>query len=225
MMALPAIISAASAIGGHFLEKSRAKKERKAFEKQYAREKKLYKNPKQGVFNVGTLSGHQKKTLNDLLASHPRKQYDISQQPLFKQGQQYLGDLLSNKPGAFEAFEAPIKKQFYEEEVPQLAERFTKNDAQRSSAFQQAFARAGEDLSLKLASLREGLKSGAASQAFSYAQAPVQSALNRANLGLATPTFQTLNRTMPNPRPVAGPGFAERSLGGISGGFSSALGQ
>lgn len=222
---LSALVSAGSSIASHKLEKGRQKKELKAAEKQRKFEKDIFKHPKKGIFDVGALTGHQKKTLNELLSGSARRQFDLSKQPSFKQGQEYLGNLLSNKPGAFEAFEAPIKKQFYEEEVPQLAERFTKHDAQRSSAFNQAFARAGEDLSVKLAALRSGLQMQALPQALQFGLAPTQTALQGAQLGLGTQAFQTLNRSHPNPLPVRGPGTLEKTLGGLAGGASTGLGS
>lgn len=79
-----------------------------------------------------------------------------------QQGLQYYLDLLSNEPGAFEQFEAPIKRQFQEEVIPGLTERFSGAGAKSSSGFQQTLARAGERLSENLAAQRAQLKGGAA---------------------------------------------------------------
>lgn len=79
-------------------------------------------------------------------------------------GMEYLTQLLSGDEGAFEAFEAPMKRQFEEETVPGLAERFAGLDAQGSSAFGQALGQAGAGLTENLAQLREGLKGQALSQ-------------------------------------------------------------
>lgn len=63
-----------------------------------------------------------------------------------------LGDLFGEK--GFENFSAPYKKQFEEEIIPGIAERFSAGGAQRSSAFQQQLGQAGKDLSTNLAFLR-----------------------------------------------------------------------
>ncbi len=76
-------------------------------------------------------------------------------------GMEYLTNLLS---GDTEAFEAPLKRQFEEETIPGLAERFAGADAQESSAFGQALGQAGAGLTENLSQLREGLKGQALSQ-------------------------------------------------------------
>lgn len=69
-----------------------------------------------------------------------------------------VGDLFGEK--GFESYAAPLKRQFQEEIVPGLAERFSSfggpgaASSQRSSAFQQQLARAGEDLTTRLGELR-----------------------------------------------------------------------
>lgn len=63
-----------------------------------------------------------------------------------------LGQLFS--PEGFEAYAAPARREFFESTVPGLAERFSGVGAQRSSAFQQQLAKAGEDLSTRLGEFR-----------------------------------------------------------------------
>lgn len=81
-------------------------------------------------------------------------------------GLQGLMQLLSGEPGAFEAFEAPAMRQFEEQIVPGIAERFSGagGGAQQSSAFQQALSQAGAGLSERLAAQRGELQTGARSQ-------------------------------------------------------------
>lgn len=80
---------------------------------------------------------------------------------------QYLQQLLSGSPESTAAFEAPYMRQFNEQTVPALAERFAGLGATSSSGFQQALGQAGAGLSENLASLREGLRGGAAQQGMS----------------------------------------------------------
>lgn len=81
-------------------------------------------------------------------------------------GFERLSELLSGRPEAFEAFQAPAMRQFEEQIVPGIAERFTGmgGGAQRSSAFQQALGQAGAGLSERLAAQRAGLQQGAMGQ-------------------------------------------------------------
>jgi hypothetical protein len=73
-------------------------------------------------------------------------------------GMQTLSDILSNKPGATEAFERPYISQFYGSTVPKIAEQFTGLGAQGSSAFGQQMGAAGAGLQEQLAALRGGLQ-------------------------------------------------------------------
>lgn len=77
---------------------------------------------------------------------------------------QYYLDMLSNNPEAFAKFEAPAIRQFNEQIVPNIAERFSGlgAGAQGSSAFPAALSQAGAQLSENLAAMRENLKAGAA---------------------------------------------------------------
>jgi len=79
-------------------------------------------------------------------------------------GLDYLQGILSDDPGAFEAFEAPFKQQFEQETIPMIAERFAGLGAGSSSAMNQTLGQAGSDLSTQLAGLRANLKQGALSQ-------------------------------------------------------------
>lgn len=132
---------------------------------------------------------------------------------LFGQGSSYLQNLLSGSPEAFEQFEAPIKRQFNEQTVPGLAERFSGigSGAQSSSAFQQALSGAGADLSERLASLRGQMQLGALPQALSYSQQPQQGLQNL--LGMNTQSFMPKQNS-----------FLKQLLLGLSGGLGSSLG-
>lgn len=72
----------------------------------------------------------------------------------------YLQELLSGSPESTAAFEAPLKREFNEQTVPGLAERFSGAGAgaQKSSAFGQALSSAGAGLSENLGALRGGMR-------------------------------------------------------------------
>lgn len=85
--------------------------------------------------------------------------------PLGK-GLQNIMQLLSGDPEALKAFQAPAMRQFQQEIVPGIAERFTGmgEGAQGSSAFGQQLGQAGAGLAENLSAQRAGLQSQAMSQ-------------------------------------------------------------
>ena len=68
-------------------------------------------------------------------------------------GLDYLNDLMQGGE-AFERASAPMMRQFQEQTLPQLSERFAGSDAMQSSAFGQSLGSAGAGLQENLAALR-----------------------------------------------------------------------
>lgn len=171
-----------------------------------------------GYQQLSTLSGGQKQLLKQLLGSLQGQSSNIQQSPLFQEGSSFLQNLLSGKPEATAAFEAPYLRQFQEQIVPGLAERFSGlgAGAQSSSAFSQALGAAGAGLSENLASLRGQLQLGALPQALGYAQQPVSNFQGLSQLGLGTNTKAFTPRQLP---------FWQQLLLGGAGGIGSALGS
>jgi hypothetical protein len=172
---------------------------------------------KEKTQQLPTISPEQQNLLKQLLQMINPHQMDIGQQPTFQSGQNFLQQLLG---GDTSEFEDPLMRQFQEQIIPGLAERFSGAGAgaQSSSAFQQALGGAGADLSERLASLRGQLKMQALPQALGYAQAPGQRGLQQAQLGLGTQSFENLLR----PRTQ---GLLGGLLGGAGSGFGSGLGS
>lgn len=79
-------------------------------------------------------------------------------------GIQNLQNILSGSPEAFSAYERPAMRQFQEEIIPGISERFAGAGAGSSGGFQQTLGRAGERLAESLAAQRAGLQSQALSQ-------------------------------------------------------------
>lgn len=69
----------------------------------------------------------------------------------------FLGDILGQSPEAMQRFQAPAMRQFREEIIPDIAQRFGEQGALRSSGFQQTLGQAGERLGEQLASQRSQL--------------------------------------------------------------------
>jgi len=148
------------------------------------------------------------------------KKGKIEQVPTMNaQQQQLLSQLLSNLGGASteglgflqnllsgdtEAFEAPLQRQFQEEIVPGLAERFSGigSGAQGSSAFGQALGSAGAGLAEQLGAMRGNLQMQGLGQLGNFM-----------NLGMGARPFENVYQP-------GSSGF----LGGLSGGIGSMLG-
>lgn len=95
----------------------------------------------------------------------------------YKKGKNFLTDLLSGSQGAFDRFEEPYMRNFNENIVPDIANRFagmgTGNSGLSSSGFQQTLANAGKGLQGDLAALRSNLQMQALGPALAYAQQPI----------------------------------------------------
>lgn len=171
-----------------------------------------------GYKQISTLSSGQKSLLSQILSSLQGQSSNIQQSPLFQQGSSYLSNLLSGSPEATAAFEAPYMRQFNEQIVPGLAERFSGlgSGAQSSSAFSQALGAAGAGLSENLAALRSALQMQAVPQALGYSQQPVSNLLGFSNLGLGTNTKAFMPKQLP---------FWQQLLLSVGQGGSQALGS
>lgn len=84
----------------------------------------------------------------------------------YNQAQSNLMEILGGGNEAYDRFAAPYMRQFQEETLPGIAERFAGMGALSSSGFGQALGSAGAGLQERLASLREGLRQNAGAQAF-----------------------------------------------------------
>lgn len=150
----------------------------------------------------------QQRMLNQYMSMIQNQRQAI--QPLQDQAFSYLQGLF--EPGAFQGLEGVAKRQFNEEIVPGIAERFgaSAGSGGENSAMANALGRAGVDLETNLAQLRQQGQMGALGQMLGLSQMPFQ---NYAQ-GLGLWSGQNI---APTPRP----GF----LQGVAGGFGQGLGQ
>lgn len=130
-------------------------------------------------------------------------------QPGLESGMSYLSSILGGDETSAGAFEAPLMRQFQEQTVPELAERFASLDAQGSSAFGQSLGQAGAGLAENLAALREGLKMQA-----------IQQLQGLGGMGLGQ-RFENILR--PGRQGALGPILAA-AAGGMAGGFGQSAG-
>lgn len=128
---------------------------------------------------------------------------DVRQNQGYGTGMDWLQSLF-NDPEFFKNFEAPARRQFEEEIIPGVANRFASEGSGGSlgsTGFRNQIAREGSNLSTNLAALRGGMQQGAIPQLLNYAQQPAQNYLNL--LGPATQPTQNIYQP-----PSAG-GFAD----------------
>jgi hypothetical protein len=126
-------------------------------------------NPFISTFNQG-----QQNLFNRQAQGYGQGPQSLNQSPLYNSGLQYLMQILGGGEEGFKNFEAPFMRQFNEQTIPGIAERFAGAGAQSSSAFQQALGQAGAGLSENLAALRSGLQMQALPTALQYAQQPFE---------------------------------------------------
>lgn len=169
---------------------------------------------------LGSLFG-QSDEFKQLPTQNPQQQQALSQLlgNLQQQGgpggnyqkaQDYLGQLLSRDPQAYDRFAAPYLQQFQSQIIPMIAERFATQGGGMggaSSGFSQQLGQAGAGLQSNLAGLFANLQQNAAGQATNqYNQL--------ANQGLGTNPFENLFI-----RGNTGVG------GAVAGGLAQGLGQ
>lgn len=121
------------------------------------------------TFNEGQLGfmGRGLKALNPQMG-------DITQNQNYQEGSDWLSRLF-NDPDFFKAFEAPLQRQFEEETVPGLANRFAgmgTGGSTQSTGFRNQVGREGSKLHEMIASLRGGMQQQGVNQGLQYAQQP-----------------------------------------------------
>lgn len=143
---------------------------------------------------------------------------NIQKDPNYLQGQEWLQSLF-NDPDFFQQFEAPLQRQFEEQTIPDLANRFASmgsGGSLGSTGFRNQLAREGSNLGTNIAALRGGMQQQAIPQLAQYAQQPFS---NYQSL-LGTATTPTQNTYQP-----ASTGFFGGILPGLVGGAAQGYGQ
>ncbi len=115
---------------------------------------------------------------------------DITQNQNYQQGSDWLNSLF-NDPEFFKNFEAPLMRQFNEDIIPGLANRFGGMGSHGnlgSSAFRNQLGREGSNLSTNIAALRGGMQQQGVNQSLQYGQQPVNN-------------YMDYLRTILNPQP------------------------
>lgn len=171
----------------------------------FGKKSSTWSGEKSKIHKLPTMSSQQQKMFKDLFKHPDNYLTPIQNQPLYGEGSEYLHKIISQDPEMMKQFEAPMMRQFNEQIVPNVAERFSGVGARGSSGFNQAMAHEAGSLSERIAAMRANLGLGAAGQALGYAQVPYNQQLAKLQFMLGTPTFgyQATGGT-----PGAGSGFS-----------------
>ena len=167
---------------------------------------------------VDTQTKEQKKLHKKIIKEIDTKTFDLNKNPMFKQGQAFLTEMLDPSSAAFARYEAPYLRDFRENIVPGLADRFSQYGAQDSSAFKQSLGQGGERLSENLAALRTQGMMNASGQALNYAQAPAQMQQGLVNTALSAEPYGY--QVIP-PKQSATSGIASGIASGLSRGAAT----
>lgn len=147
---------------------------------------------------------------------------DVRQDQNYQTGQDWLQSMF-NDPQFFDKFEAPLQRQYQEQTVPDLANRFASmgsGGSLGSTAFRNQLAREGSNLNTNIAALRGGMQQQAIPQLSQYAQQPFNNMIQMLNQALQP----TNNQYQPATQGFFGP-IAASGAGAASQGFGQQLGQ
>jgi hypothetical protein len=139
-----------------------------------------------------TFNKNQLGFLDDMLSKLKGGAPDINQNQNFQQGQDWLSNLF-NDPNFFKSFEAPLQRQFEEETIPGLANRFAgmgSGGSLGSTGFRNQLAREGSNLHTNIAALRGGMQQQGVNQGLQYAQQPFMNYMQQLQTALQ-PTKNT----------------------------------
>jgi hypothetical protein len=156
-----------------------------------------------GTAGIGALTGNkgekssafdkqQQGGIHDILNSingMRGEAQDITQNQGYQQGQNWLNDLF-NDENFFQNFEAPIQRQFSEQTIPELANRFGSmgsGGSLGSTAFRNQANREAGNLSSNIAALRGGMQQQGVNQSLQYAQQPFQNLMQMYQQALGQP--------------------------------------
>jgi hypothetical protein len=159
----------------------------------------LNKGGKEGEFG-STYSQAQQGAQNQFIGGLPQGQQDITQNQNYQTGTSYLNDLF-NDPNFFNKFEAPMQRQFQEQTILSLFNKFASMGTGGSfgTDFANATAREARNLQDNIAALRGNMQQNAIPQLLGYAQQPTQNLMSQYGLALGQPTNNVYRPATPGP--------------------------
>jgi hypothetical protein len=131
---------------------------------------------------IPNMSPEQMQMMNQWMGQVGQGGFAGGGAPAYQSGMGYLQDLYSQSPEAFSRMQEPYMKQFQQQTVPGLAERFSQAGGRQSSAFNQAMGQAGGNLSSQLGGMFEQMRSQNLGNLLNFANAPFQQGMQMMNL-------------------------------------------
>ncbi len=138
-----------------------------------------------------SFSQGQQGGINDILnmVKGMKGQGDITKNQNYQHGNEWLNNLF-NDPSFFQNIEAPAMRQFNEEIIPGVANRFASmgsGGSLGSTAFRNQVNREGANLASNLSAQRTGMQQQGVNQGLQYAQQPFQNMMALYNQALGQP--------------------------------------
>jgi len=170
-----------------------------------------------------TYSKGQRNQIDDILQSLKgmKGSQDITQNQNYQTGQDWLQSMFSD-PEFFKNFEAPLRRDFEEQTLPGIANRFGGMGSHGSfgGGFQRAMGRAGTDFETNLAAQRGQMQQGAIPQLLGYSQQPFSNYMSMMQQGL-----QPTNNVYQPPTSGFMGGILPAFAGGAAQGYGQKWGQ
>ena len=167
------------------------------------------------VKQMNTRTPGQMRTIEDIAGGG-----GMLNDPTYQAGSNYLRQMMDMSPEMFQQFSAPYMRQFQEETLPGIAERFAGVGGLSSSGMTQSMGQAGAGLMEKLAAMKGNMGMQAAQTGLGYAQAPYQQQLEAANI---SPYDNIYMRGQPGIAQYAAQGFGGMAGQGATSWFSNWL--
>jgi hypothetical protein len=142
-----------------------------------------------GFKKLPTMNTEQQQMMGNYMQQMMGGGFGGAGAPGYQSGMNYLQDLYSQSPQAFSRMQEPYMRQFQQQTVPGLAERFSgagggspMGGGRQSSAFNQAMGAAGGNLSAQLGGMFEGMRGQNLQNLLGFSQAPYQQAMGMMGL-------------------------------------------
>ena len=167
---------------------------------------------------LGTKEGWQTDFMKNVIGSiDPAMLAELTNDPTFAAGSEWLRGILNGSPEAMQAMQQPFKNDFYQNVLPSIHAQFGGTNSLRSSDFMNALGGAAGNFENQLASNQWTAQNQAAQTAGQYGQIGGQNRQAAANLGQQS--------TFGYQQTPATTGFANYVGAGLAGGAGQGFGN
>jgi hypothetical protein len=138
---------------------------------------------------IDVLNKDQRKLHRHITRGIDTSSFDLSQNPMFQRVGSFLQEMMDPSSEAYQRFEAPYLRQFKEQVLPQIEEKYSSLGLGRSSYLNKALAHAYSGLEESLASMRMQNMMNASQMGMNYSMAQPNLNAQLSQLAMGTPTF------------------------------------